>query len=655
MHMRVSYLVRVIRSLSSPAQFPQVYAGILLSACLLTLLAYLLTGLSTPNITLPVVQGIDLTQQQWYARRGYSPLYDRGFNPSDAGVLAVSRFPIELNSLFKIPSGDGLNEFTLMAEFTLSPWAAGQAQMLSLAELGENWAVYLNGQEIHKEIYLNTSGEIIRRRSLQKTLISLPPSALHVGSNILVFRMLGSAPPNPYLYGLLPGFPNAYGYLIDSAEALIRQRDVQSAISWLKFGVYLFFGAYQIFLYRRRRETHALMFGLFLFTIGSYTAFNSPYAFETLPDTSLITRALFVTVTIAPSLMGFCLWDYLFSGKTLPLGLRWMAWISLAALCGMLLAPLPWAYTLMLTYLPFILFSILYFLLLLLRAYHQRVPDAAKLLAVGLLTLVLVIFSLADTLVFRTTLDISSWIPLILSIAFATILIDRFWKVSLELVNTNQLLAANRDRLEEEVIERTTELVAANQLLETQLLEINQLHESLTEQAVRDPLTHLFNRRHLMETLEREFTRADREGTQIGLVMLDIDHFKLINDTYGHKAGDLMLQALGSMLISQVRSSDFPCRYGGEEFLVVLPTATLDATLRRAEEWRSMVENMQVDFDGKKISVTISVGVAEYPVNATTPVDILAWADSALYDAKKAGRNCVSAAGQPAHRNLQPG
>ena len=420
----------------------------------------------------------------------------------------------------------------------------------------------------------------------------------------------------------------------------------------LKFGVYIFFGAYQIFLYRRRKETHALMFGLFLFTIGSYTAFNSPYAFETLPDTSLITRALFVTITIAPGLMGFCLWDYLYAGKPAPLGLRCVAWASLAALFAMLLAPLPWVYALMQAYLPFILISILYFLLLLVRAYRQRVPDAAKLLAVGLLILALVIFSLADTLVFRTGLDLSSWIPLILSIAFASILIDRFWMVSLELVETNRLLAANRDRLEEEVIERTAELVNANQQLEVQLDEINQLHISLTEQAMRDPLTHLFNRRHLVETLEREFARADREHTQIGLVMLDVDHFKRINDTYSHKAGDLVLQALGSLLLSQVRTSDFPCRYGGEEFLVVLPTASLDATVRRAEEWRATVENMKVDIGGREISVTISVGVAEYPLHGSTPGDILAWADSALYNAKKIGRNCVSSAGHPPEKKL---
>lgn len=655
MHIWVSNLNRSVKFIFTPARFPQVFAGILISACLLTLLTYFYSSYPSSNIPLPSGQAIDLTQLQWYACRGYTPLYDRGFNPEDAGVLAISRFPIDLNTLFNIPTGDSQNEFTLLVNFSLSPSAAGQVQMLSLAELGENWAVYLNGQEIHKEIYLNNAGEMIRRRSLQKALISLPPSALHVGNNLLVFRMLGSASPNPYLHGMLPGFPNASGYLIDSAEVLIRQKNVQSAIPWLKFGVYIFFGIYQVFLYRRRKETHALMFGLFLFSIGSYTAFNSPYAFENLPDTSLITRALFITMTITPGLMGLCLWDYLYSGMPPPFGLRWVAWISLAWLIAMVLVPLPWVYALMQAFLPIILVSILYFLLLLLRAYHQKVTDSAKLLAVGFLILVLVIASLADTLVFRTGLDLPSWIPLILSIAFASILIDRFWKVSLELVDTNRLLAANRDRLEEEVLERTSELVTANQQLETQLLEINQLHTSLKEQAMRDPLTHLYNRRHLVETLEREFARANREHSQIGLVMLDIDHFKLINDTYGHKAGDLVLQAMGGMLLSQVRASDFPCRYGGEEFLVVLPTASLNGTVHRAEEWRAMVEKMRVEYGSSVIAVTISVGVAVYPVHGSTSVEILAWADNALYNAKKAGRNCVSAGGDPPEKNTRLG
>ncbi|MFK7769552.1 MAG: diguanylate cyclase [Mariniblastus sp.] len=168
------------------------------------------------------------------------------------------------------------------------------------------------------------------------------------------------------------------------------------------------------------------------------------------------------------------------------------------------------------------------------------------------------------------------------------------------------------------------------------------LRESLQYQSTRDTLTRLYNRRYLMDNLEREFCRASQEGHSVSLLMLDIDHFKLFNDTYGHEAGDLVLREFGEMLKKAVRPSDIVCRYGGEEFVVVLldidsPEAVLTAQniCRRTEELIVSLRNVPL---GK---VTVSIGVAAFPQDAREIDPLLSCADLALYEAKRAGRNRV--------------
>jgi len=168
------------------------------------------------------------------------------------------------------------------------------------------------------------------------------------------------------------------------------------------------------------------------------------------------------------------------------------------------------------------------------------------------------------------------------------------------------------------------------------------LHETLRLEAIRDPLTGLFNRRYLEESLEREIRRATRRGTPLGVVMVDLDHFKTFNDDFGHLAGDALLQALGHFLRTNVRGEDIPCRYGGEEFALILPDAPLDATQRRAEDLRRGAQALRVEHRGDPIgSVTLSMGVAAFPLHGTTGEAVLRAADTALYQAKRNGRNRV--------------
>jgi len=168
----------------------------------------------------------------------------------------------------------------------------------------------------------------------------------------------------------------------------------------------------------------------------------------------------------------------------------------------------------------------------------------------------------------------------------------------------------------------------------------------LREISVRDVLTGLFNRRYLEETLERELRRAERKGLSLGIIMLDVDHFKRINDTYGHAAGDAVLQELGPLLKGHIRMSDIACRYGGEEFVLILPEASLEVTRRLAEHLRQDAKLLTVSFNGMLMeTVTLSLGVAAFPEHGSNQVSLLAAVDAALYRAKMEGRNRVIVAG----------
>ncbi len=177
--------------------------------------------------------------------------------------------------------------------------------------------------------------------------------------------------------------------------------------------------------------------------------------------------------------------------------------------------------------------------------------------------------------------------------------------------------------------------------------EVQALQEKLREQATRDPLTGLYNRRYLDESLGRELISAERHGYPVSVIMGDLDHFKLINDVYGHLGGDEVLRTFGDLLKRQVRGSDIYCRYGGEEFLLVLPQTSAENAARRAEQLRSAMAAAPVPYGGSTIAVTASFGVATFPRDGRTGDHLIAAADSALYEAKAAGRNRINVSSGP--------
>jgi len=168
------------------------------------------------------------------------------------------------------------------------------------------------------------------------------------------------------------------------------------------------------------------------------------------------------------------------------------------------------------------------------------------------------------------------------------------------------------------------------------------LRETLRNMAIRDILTGLFNRRYMEESLERELRRAERRKTTVGVIMFDIDHFKDFNDIYGHDGGDTLLRELGAFLKTRTRGEDIACRYGGEEFVFVLPEAMLEDTVNRAEQLRLEVKQLRVYHLGKPLdNISISLGVSAFPEHGFTAEAILKTADTALYRAKNEGRDRV--------------
>jgi diguanylate cyclase (GGDEF)-like protein/PAS domain S-box-containing protein len=180
------------------------------------------------------------------------------------------------------------------------------------------------------------------------------------------------------------------------------------------------------------------------------------------------------------------------------------------------------------------------------------------------------------------------------------------------------------------------------------------LRDALRAQSTKDPLTGLYNRRYLQEMLDREIRRAIRSEQHLGILILDLDHFKNFNDTYGHEAGDAVLRETASFLIRSIRVEDFVCRYGGEEFVVVLPTADLRAAEARAERIRAKLRDLVVMHEGRSLGViTVSVGVAALPDHGMSEKELLQAADAALYRAKRAGRDRVVVADSTGTSNLQ--
>ncbi len=169
--------------------------------------------------------------------------------------------------------------------------------------------------------------------------------------------------------------------------------------------------------------------------------------------------------------------------------------------------------------------------------------------------------------------------------------------------------------------------------------------ETLREQSIRDPLTRLFNRRFLEESLERELQLAGRKKQSLAVLFLDLDHFKRFNDTFGHDAGDMVLQSLADLFRTFFRASDICYRYGGEEFAIILHESTSQDAAIRADALRSEVKSLRLQYKKQTLGpLTPSVGVAAFPEHGSTSDELLKIADQCLYESKSRGRDAVTVA-----------
>ncbi|AXS84801.1 sensor domain-containing diguanylate cyclase [Marinobacter sp. Arc7-DN-1] len=193
-------------------------------------------------------------------------------------------------------------------------------------------------------------------------------------------------------------------------------------------------------------------------------------------------------------------------------------------------------------------------------------------------------------------------------------------------------------------------LQKANERLEQQLAENRRLQQKLREEAIRDPLTNLFNRRYFLESLAREMNRAERGGYPVTLMMVDIDHFKCLNDDYGHSIGDQVLIQFSRQLCYGMRKGDVVCRWGGEEFLVMMPGISLNDSYRRMTDWRRQYSPMKFKAGGQELAIRFSSGLATAPEHGFSPDELIDAADNALYRAKASGRDQLQMPGQPEPR-----
>ena len=204
-------------------------------------------------------------------------------------------------------------------------------------------------------------------------------------------------------------------------------------------------------------------------------------------------------------------------------------------------------------------------------------------------------------------------------------------------------------QLNRRMSEYATQLMVARSALEQEVTkriwaekELTEANRRLHDKAVRDALTGLYNRRYLEESLDREVSRARRSGLPIGVMMIDIDHFKRFNDTFGHAAGDAVLRAVGQHVLSLTRGEDILCRYGGEEFVLIMTHASPRAVWERAEALREGVQGLKVEHGDRQVGpITVSIGIAMLPDHGDNGHAVLHAADAVLYEAKRAGRNRV--------------
>ncbi len=602
---------------------------------------------------------IDLTEQDMFVRRGFKLEWVRAVPEKSDGVWQKfpankGNRPVRVRQL----TFEGLPQFrhfslerhppqtfTYVTHFDLTKDMLNSGPLgFLLGQIGLNWEIYINGYVLKREMHITEDGVIQLERAVRNELVAFNHKNLRPGRNILAFRIVGN--PVDDRTGLFMGSP----YLIDKYEKLNPFN--QYIASLMLIAVYAFFGFYHIFLFfLMRKERYNFFYGVFAVCSSLFLFCRTETVFLLFRDSLAIKNVELVSLSLGPAAL-LILIDLLIRNRTTKFT-RFMTVLGITVSILLLFA---WKESLLRITQFSIVLAFLYILVYNLffpfrkdiqeRISHLREKSGSKSsvripiaifkslaqsvpgnliigVSVGLFTAGIDILNLNNGIPSQYALYGFSFFV----IGIAGILSNRFVKVYRRIEELNVTL-------EFRVSERTKELKNA-------LDDLHRANSKLENISVTDQLTSLYNRRYFDEKYLDEFKRAHRKKDSLSIVLVDIDHFKRFNDTYGHLVGDQCLQQVASTLKSVARrASDTLARYGGEEFIVILPGEDSKGAFVLAERLRLAVESFDFKVEGQSVPVTISIGISStIPDGMENFGFLFTAADSALYNAKENGRN----------------
>jgi len=493
-------------------------------------------------------------------------------------------------------------------------------QRSSLSHLGVKMGKVLNAYELY------VGGELMggvgklpplsEANYDRKRIYMIPPSAIAAdGTLVLALRVWGGSELALSNWG---GGPHEGDFRIGDYANLVKGSFLSEIPGLMACVLFLGFGCYHIYLYRRNRQLPTYFwYGLMALDIGIYSLMSNQWRYSLNWSFAVYEKIEFGAIYVFPALVIQMMCSLL----ELPIGRLLRAYqfsFVVAAVVIVLVPGIDVHYVTLKPWQVWTLGALVFIPWVIIREARSGNPEA-RTVSLGML-----VFTAACTN--DLMIDLADWQAIrLVPLGFVAIMLS----MAISLANRFTTVLNN---LEGEVAQRTTDLLSANQ--------------KLAEVARRDPLTGLLNRRGFNEEAESEIQRFMRTGKEASFVLADLDNFKEFNDQHGHACGDYVLQQVAHILSERVRNMDKIARWGGEEFILMLPESSSEGASQVAEKLRSFIENKRFEFEGQQLGVTMTFGIATYRKGETLD-QCIARADRALYEGKEQGRNRVRVGSHP--------